>query len=57
MKLEIRITGDSKEDLIESLEEVKRLVKIGNLEGYDQNISGGFYFDIDGNYEHTNYEE
>jgi len=56
MKLEIRITGDSKEDLLESLEEVQRLVKIGNREGYDQNISGGFYFDID-DFEHTNYEK
>lgn len=48
MKLSIDITGHTTGDLETAIEEVMRLVSEGNLSGKNENDTGGFRFDIEG---------
>jgi len=47
LKLEVKAKGDTEQDLVNALEEVIRLVEIGNCEGFDMNTSGEYNFEIE----------
>jgi hypothetical protein len=45
-EIKLEATGKDHDALVEALEEALRLVKNGNLQGFDKNEDGSFYFDI-----------
>lgn len=44
--LKVEISGDSEQDLLEALDEVKKMVDEGYLSGFGSNQTGGFEFDL-----------
>jgi len=47
LRLKVKAEGDTEQDLVNALEEVIRLVEIGNREGFDMNTSGEFNFELE----------
>lgn len=45
--LTVKVTGETRDDIEQGLDEVKRLVAEGYIMGCDSNDTGRFYFDLE----------